>query len=61
MDHKLTAIQAVEASGPGALAGFESVCSCGLQIRSSLLTIAEADAAEHLRWAARPAKGRKAR
>ena len=62
MTHTTTTIQAVGPSGPGALSGFESICSCGLQIRSSLLTIISADVADHLRWAARPVrKARKAR
>lgn len=45
-----TAVVAVPASGPGALAGFQSVCSCGLTIRSSLETLARQDVAEHARW-----------
>lgn len=48
-----TAIAAVPASGPGALAGFESTCACGLVIRSSLRTIAEQDVREHRAWHAK--------
>lgn len=52
MIHQPTAIEAVPASGPGALAGFESRCTCGLAIRSSLLTIVQLDVQAHLRfWA----------
>jgi len=52
-----TPIKAVPPSGPGALAGFESTCSCGLVIRSSLETIARQDVAEHQRWHARKRLG----
>lgn len=48
--HTPTAIEAVPASGPGALAGFESRCTCGLVMRSSLLTIVTLDVADHLRY-----------
>lgn len=48
-----TAIAAVPASGPGALAGFESTCSCGLVMRSSLRTIIEQDVREHAAWHAK--------
>lgn len=41
---------AVGPSGPGALSGFATRCSCGLEIRSSLATIAAADAVEHVAW-----------
>ena len=57
MAHQLSPIVAVGPSGPGALDGFESRCSCGLVIRSSLRTIVEADLREHLAYFA----GRKAR
>lgn len=46
----LSPVSPVEASGPGALAGFESRCSCGLVIRSSLETIAQRDVYEHAAW-----------
>lgn len=48
--HTQTAVVAVPASGPGALAGFESVCSCGLQMRSSLEVNVILDKAQHARW-----------
>lgn len=60
MLHSLTAIAAVPASGPGALAGFESRCSCGLVIRSSLRTIVEADVREHVAYFAKREAARKA-
>jgi hypothetical protein len=53
--HKLSEIAAVEASRPGALPGFEARCSCGLVLRSSLLTALEADLAAHAAWHARQA------
>lgn len=37
-------------SGPGALAGFSTRCSCGLVISSSLATAAAADAVDHVAW-----------
>jgi hypothetical protein len=46
----LTQIKAVTASGPGALAGFECKCSCGMTLRSSLRTLIEQDAREHLAY-----------
>jgi hypothetical protein len=56
--HTPTAVIAVAPSGPGALAGFESRCPCGLVIRSSLRTIAEADVREHVAWfAGQPVRG----
>jgi hypothetical protein len=45
-----TPIRQVPPSGPGALAGYESRCSCGLVMRSSLLTIIRADVRDHLIW-----------
>jgi hypothetical protein len=50
MAASLTPLVAVAASRKGALDGFECRCSCGLVISSSLRTIAERDAAEHLRY-----------
>lgn len=58
--YTLSPIVAVEASGPGALAGFESRCSCGLVLRSSLRTILEADRREHGAYHARKAGERAA-
>ncbi len=46
----LTPITAVAASEKGAVAGFETRCTCGLVIRSSLRTMIEQDAANHLEW-----------
>ena len=53
-----TPLAAVPPSGPGALAGFESRCTCGLVIRSSLRSIAEADVREHVAWHAKKAAAR---
>ena len=47
---------AVPPSGPGALSGFESRCSCGLVLRSSLLQALRNDLADHARYHER--KGR---
>lgn len=49
----LTPLAPVPASREGALSGYETHCSCGLAIRSSLRTIAEADAVAHLDYHAR--------
>ena len=50
MTHTTTTIQAVGPSGPGALSGFESRCSCGLVLRSSLLQALRNDVADHVRY-----------
>lgn len=52
---ELSPIVESPASGPGALAGFETTCSCGLVLKSSLRSLIEADAAEHADWHARQA------
>jgi hypothetical protein len=46
----LTQTQAVTASGPGALDGFECKCSCGMTLRSSLRTLLEQDATQHVAY-----------
>ena len=61
MDHQPSPVLPVGPTGPGALAGFESRCTCGLVIRSSLLTIAQADVREHVQWAARKGAARRGR
>jgi len=48
-----SAIVAVPASQPGALAGYESRCTCGLVIRSSMETIIRQDVWEHAAWHAK--------
>lgn len=48
--HTTTAIVAVPASGPGALAGYEARCSCGLTMRSSLRVSLELDVRQHDRY-----------
>jgi hypothetical protein len=52
----LSPIKAVNASGPGALAGFECKCSCGMTLRSSLSTLIAQDAAEHAAYHAKKEK-----
>lgn len=56
-----TTLKAVGPSGPGALAGFQVTCSCGFTFGSSLRTIAELDAREHVAYIAAKEKGRKGR
>lgn len=51
--HTQSAIVAVLASGPGALSGFESRCTCGLVLRSSLPVAAQNDVHAHAAWHAR--------
>lgn len=53
--HSLSPICPVEASGPGALAGFESRCTCGLVLRSSLREALRADRVAHAVWHERQA------
>jgi hypothetical protein len=53
MAASLTPLVSVPASRVGALSGFETRCSCGLVISSSLRTLAEQDAAAHLAYHAR--------
>jgi hypothetical protein len=56
------AIRPVGPSGPGAIAGFEVACeACGFTFRSSLRTIAEGDAREHVAYMLRKEQGRKGR
>jgi hypothetical protein len=44
-------ITPIPASQPGALSGFEAVCSsCGMALRSSLRTLIVSDIAAHQRW-----------
>jgi hypothetical protein len=45
-----TPIRRVAPSGPGALSGFETACSCGLVIRSSILSMVRADLVGHQSW-----------
>ena len=48
--HTTSPIEAVAASGTGAIAGFESRCTCGLVIRSSMESIIRQDVWEHVEW-----------
>lgn len=45
--HSLSPIVAEPATGPGALAGYSSRCTCGLVMRSSLVSALEADRVAH--------------
>jgi len=51
--HVLSPIEPKPASGPGALDGFSSVCSCGLELSSSLESIVVADRRLHVEYHAR--------
>ena len=51
--YEVSEIRATEASGPGALDGFEATCSCGLVMSSSLRSALEADVASHSAWHSR--------
>ena len=46
----LSAITTAPASRPGAVSGYECKCSCGLVMRSSLLTALHIDAAAHVAY-----------
>jgi len=48
--HTIEAVIATPASGPGALAGWVAVCSCGYRIPSSLRTLAVQWGADHARY-----------
>ena len=50
MAHKISSPVPVPASGPGALSGFESRCSCGMVLRSSLIQCLRNDIADHVRY-----------
>jgi hypothetical protein len=52
----MTAPVAIPASGPGALAGFETKClTCGMVIRGSIVEYVRAEAAAHIRYHAEKA------
>jgi len=46
----ISPITAVGPSGPGALAGYEATCSCGLTMKSSMLSSVQLDVQAHIRW-----------
>lgn len=50
MQVTITPPRPVAPSGPGALAGFEAKCSCGLVMRCSLEGILFRDIIEHAAW-----------
>jgi hypothetical protein len=51
--HSISQVAAVAPSQPGALAGFQASCSCGLVMRSSMESSVRLDVIEHVDWAAR--------
>lgn len=53
--HTLSPVVTTEAVPGKRLAGFESRCSCGLVLASSLRTALEVDRAQHVAWHARKA------
>jgi hypothetical protein len=61
VSHLPTPVAAIAASESGALAGFESRCSCGLAMRNTIRTNVELDVAEHLRYFDQQRAGRRAR
>jgi hypothetical protein len=50
LPHTPTPIEAIAASSTGALAGFESRCSCGLVMRNTIRVNVELDAREHVAY-----------
>lgn len=50
MDFTTTPVAAVAASGPGALPGFESRCSCGLVMRNAFRVNVELDVRQHVAY-----------
>jgi hypothetical protein len=60
MDHVVGPTHPVPATGPGALPGFEAVCTCGLRMRNSIRCNVDLDAQDHVDWAQRTStrKGR---
>lgn len=49
--HTAPRVEAVEASGPGAIGGFQVACpACGYTFRTSLHSIAMGDALEHVSY-----------
>jgi hypothetical protein len=53
MTSTCSSLVAVSASGKGAISGYESRCTCGTVIRSSLFSLAQSEANAHLAWHAR--------
>ena len=51
--HTTTAPAAFTATTAGALKGFSITCSCGLEMRNTVRSNVEADARDHIAWAAR--------
>ncbi len=46
----ISTISQFTASEAGALNGFKATCTCGLEIRSSIRSLLEADANDHLAY-----------
>jgi hypothetical protein len=59
MEHRIERIEAVQASGPGALDGFAAYCSCGYVLTTSLgREEALRQGAAHATYMSRKADGR---
>ncbi len=48
--HETSPVMPMAPSGPGAIAGYRSQCSCGAEITSSLFTLCSSEAAAHRRY-----------
>jgi hypothetical protein len=57
--HRILEIVEKPASGPGALDGYEAVCSCGHRVGSSLRGLAAQWGREHAAYMSRKASGRR--
>jgi hypothetical protein len=58
-DHSIETIKAKSASGPGALDGWEAVCSCGFSMGTSLSAVEAARlGSDHVRYMERKEAGR---
>jgi len=58
--HRTSTPEAFEASSTGALAGFSSRCSCGLEMRNAFRVSLLLDVQQHVAWASKARKGRRA-
>lgn len=58
MLHKIKRFGSVEASGPGAIDGFEAECYCGFKVRKATRSIALMDAVEHCLYMQKEARKR---
>ena len=56
MTYLVSEVKPVEASRPGAMAGYEWKCSCGMSGRNSIRSNSEMDAAAHAAYHERKAQ-----